>query len=131
MRVRLVIERPHLAVSAAPVEGLRLGQGLVGLEPEQRYAPFPRQGLEPLQDAFPNAQSAGRRGDPHALDLATVGVALERTAPNRLAVQPGHDQKPLWRRDVRCSNRNTEGGVEAGLEARGELFEVAPETVPC
>src|SRR2546425_1693624 len=94
MRIRLIVEGPHLAVSTAPVEGLRLGQGLVGLEPEERHAPFPRQVLEPLQDTFPNPQATGSRGDPHALDLAIVRTAPQRTASDGLAVQRGHDEKP-------------------------------------
>src|SRR2546422_11063880 len=108
MCVRLVIEGPHLAVSAAPVEGLRLGQGLVGLEPEQRYAPFPRQGLELLQDTFSNPQAAGRRGAPHALDLPVGGMALERTASDRLAMQRGQDEKALRGLELRRRRGHTE-----------------------
>src|SRR6266566_2358166 len=57
-------------------------------------------------------------------------MALQRTAPDRLAVQRGHDEKTLGRREVRGGKRNAERGIEAGLEARGELLEVAPETGP-
>src|SRR5438309_11261936 len=56
-------------------------------------------------------------------------MALQRTAPDRLAVQRGHDEKTLGRREVRGSKRNTARGIEAGLEARRELLVVAPETV--
>src|SRR5205814_7707038 len=129
MRIWLIVKGPHLVVSTAPVEGLRLGQGLAGLEPEQRHAPFPRQGLEPLQDTFPDPQTTGSRGDPHALDLAIIRTASQRTASDGLAVQHGHDEKPLRRREVRRSRRNTAGGVAAGLEARGELGEVALQTI--
>src|SRR5947207_13778920 len=129
MRIWLIVKGPHLAVSTAPVEGLRLGQGLVGLEPEQRHAPFPRQVLEPLQDTFPEPQATGSRCDPHALDLAIIRTASQRTASDGLAVQHGHDEKPLRRREVRRRRRNTAGGVEAGLEARGELGEVALQTI--
>src|SRR5256885_5226018 len=56
-------------------------------------------------------------------------MALQRTAPDRLAVQRGHDEKTLGRREVRGSKRNTARGIEAGPEARRELLVVAPETV--
>src|SRR5256886_8573328 len=56
-------------------------------------------------------------------------MALQRTAPDRLAVQRGHDEKTLGRREVRGSKRNTARGIEAGLEACRELLVVAPETV--
>src|SRR5207248_10195692 len=95
MRIWLIVKGPHLAVSTAPVEGLPLGQGLVGLEPEQRHAPFPRQGLEPLQDTFPNPQATANRSDPHALDLAINGTASQRTASDAPADQHGHREKPL------------------------------------
>src|SRR5438067_11715207 len=129
MRIWLIVKAPHLAVSTAPVEGLRLDQGLVGLEPQRRQAPFPRQGLEPLQDTFPDPQTTGSRGDPHALDLAIVRTAPQRTASDGLAVQRGHDEKPLRRREVRRGRRNTASGVEAGLEARGDLGDVVLQTI--
>src|SRR3989442_95266 len=58
-------------------------------------------------------------------------MALQRTAPDRLAVQRGHDEKTLGRREVRGSKRKTEPGYEAGLEARGEHLEDPPETAAC
>src|SRR5436305_12853640 len=129
MRIWLIVKGSHLAVSTAPVEGLRLDQGLVGLEPQRRQAPFPRQGLEALEDPVPDPQTTGSRGAPHALDLAIVRTAPQRTASDGLAVQRGHEEKPLRRRVVRRGRRNTASGVEAGLEARGELGEVALQTV--
>src|SRR2546430_6648143 len=73
----------------------------------------PRSTLFPYTTLF-RSQAAGRGRDPHALDLATVGMALQRTAPDRLAVQRGHDEKTLGRREVRGSKRNTARGIEAG-----------------
>src|SRR5437660_11151181 len=107
MRIWLIVYAPHLAVSTAPVAGWRLGQGLVGLEPEHRHGPFRRQVLEPLQDTFPDPQATGSRCDPHALDLAIIRTASQRTASDGLAVQHGHDEKPLRRREVPRRPRHT------------------------
>src|SRR5713101_827172 len=100
MRVGLVIEGANFPVSTAPVEGLSLGQRLVGLEPEQRNTPLERQRFEPLEDPLPDPQAACRRRDPHPLDLAEVSVALEGAAPDRFAMQRGEEKAAVRRRQL-------------------------------
>src|SRR5712691_1757198 len=101
MRVWLVVERRYFAEAVAPVEGLRLGKGLVGFEPEQRQPPFPRELLEAEQDPGAQAETTGGGRDPHALDLAIRRVTLQGAAPDRRFVQGGQNEIAPRRRELR------------------------------
>src|SRR5881296_1685275 len=125
MRIRLIVERADFPVSAALVEGLGLGKCLVGFETKEGNAPFPREVLETLQDTPPDPQAAGGCSDPHAFDLAIVGMALEGTAPDWLTIQGCEEEEPLRRGELLGIRRNAERRIEAGFEARGQLLEIA------
>src|SRR6266851_3759526 len=127
MRVGLVIEAANFPVSAAPVEGLSLGQRLVGLEPEQRDTPLERQRFEPLEDALPDPQASCRRRDPHPLDLTEVPVALEGAAPDRLALQRGEEKAAVRRRQLFRRRGYPAARIETCLEPCGQLIEIALE----
>src|SRR5690348_18283044 len=129
MRIRLVVERLHLPVSARPVERLGLGQGLVGLEPQQGNAALPREVFQAEEDSLSDTQAAGPRVHPHPFDLAVGWATLERATPDRLAVQRREEKVPPWRSELRSRCGNAPRGIEAGLEALGQLFEIACETV--
>src|SRR5207245_8253136 len=101
MRVRLVVERRYFAVSIAAVEGLRFGQGLVGLEPEQRQPAFPREVFEAQEDPGPEAETTSGGRDPHPLDLAIGRMTLQGAAPDGLFVQGGQHEVALRRRQLR------------------------------
>src|SRR6476646_257850 len=130
MRVWLVVEGADFAISTALVERLGLGKCLVGFETKHRKAPFPREVLEAIQDALPDAEAAGRRRDPHALDLAIGRMALQGAASDRLVIQCGQDEEPMRRRELLCGRRYAERWIETCLEARGELFEITPQAIP-
>src|SRR2546428_12897391 len=66
---RSVIERRYFAEAVAPIEGLRLGKGLVGFEPEPRKPPCARQRFEAEEDPGPEADTTSGGRDPHTLDL--------------------------------------------------------------
>src|SRR5207245_4629761 len=119
MGVGFVVEGPHFTISARLVERLRLGQGLIRLEPQSGNAPLPRQFLETLQDALPDPHPTTSYGDPHPLDLAEVRMTLEGAAPHRLAIQGGEKKVPVRRRELlrRCGNAARR--IEPGLEALG------------
>src|SRR5690242_1860204 len=125
MRIGLVVERPHLPVSARPVERLGLGQGLVGLEPQQRNAALPREIFQAEEDSLSDTQAAGPRVHPHPFDLAVGWVTLERATPDRLAVQRREQKVPPRRGELRRRRGYAARRIEPGLEALGQLFEIA------
>src|SRR5688572_624057 len=129
MGIGLVVEGADFAISTALVEGLGLGKRLVRFETEKWKALFPRELLETMQDALPNAEAARRRPDPHALDLAIGRMALQGPAPNRLAVQRGQDEEAVRRRELLGGGRYAHGGIVACLEARVEFFVVAGQAI--
>src|SRR5438094_10345920 len=130
MRVGLVVERRYFAISIAAVEGLRFGQGLVGLESEQRQPVFPREVLEAQEDPGPEAETTSGGRDPHPFDLAIGRVTLQGSAPDGLFVQGGQHEVALRRRELRRRGRYAARRVVAGFEPDGELREVAFEAIP-
>src|SRR5437879_4535132 len=130
MRVGLVVERRYFAVSIAAVEGLRFGQGLVGLEPEQRQPAFPREVFEAQEDPGPEAETTSVGRDPHPLDLAIGRMTLQGAAPDGLFVQGGQHEVALRRRELRRGGRYAARRIVAGFEPDRELREVAFEAVP-
>src|SRR5579859_1652974 len=130
MRIRLVVEGTDFAIAATLVERLSLGKRLVRLQTKQRKPPFPRKSLETIQDALPDAEPAGGRRDPHALDLAIGRMALQGAAPDRLVIQCGQDEEPVRRCELPRSRRYAERGIETGLEPRGQFLEIAPQAIP-
>ncbi len=130
MRVGLVVERRYFAVPVAPVKGLRFGQGLVGLESEQRQPPFPCEVFETQEDPGPEAETTSRGGDPHPLDLAKGGMTLQGAAPDGLFVQGGQHEVAPRRRELRRRGRYATRRIVSRVEPGRELREVAFETVP-
>src|SRR5512135_2756474 len=130
MRIRLVVEGTDFAIAAPLVERLGLGKRLVRLQTKQRKAPFPRERLETIQNALPDAEPAEGGRDPHALDLAMGRMALQGAAADRLVIQCGQDEEPMRRCELACSRRYAARGIETGLEPRGQLLEIAPEAIP-
>src|SRR5882724_3405283 len=124
MRVGLVVERRYFAEAAASVEGLRLGEGFVGFEPEQRQPPFPREVFEAEQDPGPKPETAGGGRHPHPLDLAIRRMTLQGAAPERRSVQHGHNEVAPRRRELCRRGRYTERRIEAGFEPGPQLLEV-------
>src|SRR5260370_33860129 len=129
MRVGLVVERGYFAEPVAPVEGLRFGQGLVGLEPEQRQPPLPREVVEAQEDPGPEAETTSGGRDPHPLDLAIGLMTLQGAAPDGLFVQGGQHEVAPRRLELRRRGRYAARRVEARFEPDRELREVAFETV--
>src|SRR5437879_7858519 len=105
MRVGLVVERRYFAVPVAPVEGLRFGQGLVGLESEQRQPAFSREVLEAKEDPGPEAETTSGGRDPHPLDLAIGRMTLQCDAPEGILVQGSQHEVALRRRTLRRRGR--------------------------
>src|SRR2546422_7536129 len=125
MRIGLVVERRYFPEAVASVEGLRLGKGFVGFEPEQRKAPFPREVFEAEQDPGAKPETAGGGRDPHPLDLAIGRMTLQGAAPDRLSVQDGHNEVAPRRRELRRRGRYAERRIVAGFEPGPQLLEVA------
>jgi hypothetical protein len=108
------------ATSAYPAE--RFGQRLVRLEMDDGGATAAGVVLELAQDPPADAQAAGLRSDPHALDVeGHVAVELERSAADRLAVQARDEQQPGRLGEVLGGGRDRAGQIEAGVETRVEL----------
>src|SRR5438132_12267730 len=101
MRVGLVVERRYFAVPVAPVEGLRFGQGLVGLEPEQRQPAFTREVFEAQEDPGPEAETTSGGRDPHPLDLAIARLTPQRAPPDGLGIQAAQHDVALRRLPLR------------------------------
>src|SRR5438270_11457158 len=105
MRVWLVVERRDFAEAMPPVESLRLGESLVGFQPEQRKAPLSREVFQMKQDPGSEAETTGRLGEPHALDLAMGRVTIQCGAHDWLFVQRGNHGVALRRSQLRASGR--------------------------
>src|SRR2546427_7380018 len=112
MRIGVVVERRYFPEAVASVEGLRLGKGFVGFEPEQRKPPFPREVFEAEEDPGPKAETTGGGRDPHTPDLAIGRMTLQGAAPDWLVVQGGQNEVALRRRELRPRGRAAEGPVE-------------------
>src|SRR5260370_488654 len=78
--VGLVVERRHLAVAGRPVQGDRLGQDPVGLQPQHPDAVRRGAGLQLGQEPAAQADPAGRRVPPHPLELRR-GARVELHRP--------------------------------------------------
>src|SRR6266851_9958013 len=129
MRVKLGVERRYFAKAVAPVEGLGLGQRLVGFESEQRKPSLAREVLEVMQDPGPNAETTGGGRDPHALDLAKSRMTLQGAAPDRLSMERRQHEVAVRWRELPRRGRDAERRIETGFETRPELVEVACQTV--
>ena len=124
----LVIEGCDLAEATPPVEGDRLIQGTVGLEPQHLDPCFPRQPLELLQQPASEPDPTSLRRDPHPLQLGwRTGMELEGSAADRLCASAGDEEDAGRRRHLVRGGGDAERGVEARLEACGELGEVLLE----
>src|SRR6266849_3908322 len=129
MRVGLVVERRYFAKAVAPVEGLGLGQRLVGFESEQRKPSLSREILEVKQDPGPNAETTGGGRDPHALDLAKSRMTLQGAAPDRLSMERRQHEVTVRWRELPGRGRDAERRIETGFETGPELVEIARKTV--
>ena len=128
--VRLVIERCNLAVSRRSVQVDRLGQGSVGLETGTCRASASGARFELAQEPPPEAESASRRGDPHALDLSGIAaVELESAATDRLIPQPGDQDQSSGFAEFVSIGRDAALRVESSLEPLVELREVRLEAI--
>src|SRR6184192_2052293 len=125
MRVGLVVERRYFAVPVAPVEGLRFGQGLVGLESEQRQPAFSREVFEAQEDPGPEAETTGRGRRPPPVCFRIGRMKLQGAAPDGLFVQGGQHEVALRRRELRRRGRYAARRIVAGFEPDRELREVA------
>src|SRR4029077_20593187 len=118
MRVRLVVERRDFAKAVAPVQGLGLGQRLVGFESEQRKPSPSREVLEVMQDPGPNAETTGGGRDPHALDLAVARVTLQGAAADRLSSEDEQHEVAVRWRELPGRGRDVARRIETGFETR-------------
>src|SRR5271157_6032852 len=131
MRVRVIVEPLDLPVTLLAIEGVGLGQRLVGVEPECRKTHVPRGGLKFPQYAPRDPEAAGGPRHPHPLDFARLTVdALQRAAADRFAVEPCDDEPPSGRRHLRVRGGPVLRRVVAALEPFRELAEIGFEAEP-
>jgi hypothetical protein len=129
--VGLVVERRYLAVAGRPVQADRLGQGAVGLQPQDAHAVCGGAGLQFGQETATQTQAADRTTDPHPLDLGgRAWVKLECAAADRLRVQGRDQEQPRGRGHLIIGGRDAAGRVEAAVEAPGQLLDVGPQAIP-
>jgi hypothetical protein len=127
----LVVEGGHLAVPGRPVEGDRLDERAVGLQPQRPDAGGAGVLLDRAEQPPSHPEAADGVGHPHPLDLRRLlPVQLERGTAHGLAVQPGQEQQPRRRNELVVHGRKAAAGVEAALEAAGELGEVRGDAGP-
>ena len=99
MGVELVIERCCLAITASAVQGLRLLERAVGVQPQDMHRIFPRLFLQCLQNTSP--EPAHRSFEPHALDFADlVGPDFQRPAADRFSIETRDDKTAGGRRQL-------------------------------
>src|SRR5579862_1498767 len=124
MGVGLGAEGLDLAIPAPPVERLGLGQGPVGLEPQNTESQGPCLILQRREDATPDAMAAGGRRDPHPLDLpASVVLDLQRAAADRSPHEARDKEIAGRRRQFLWRSGDAERRVETALEALREFAE--------
>ena len=101
MGVELVIEWCGLAITASAVQGLRVLERAVGVQPQDMHRMFPRLFLQCLQNTSPEPETANRSFDPHALDFADlVGPGFQRPAADRFSIETCDDKTAGGRRQL-------------------------------
>src|SRR6266702_28273 len=134
VRVGLVVEGRYLAVAGRPVQRDRLGQCLVGLQPQHPDPVRRSPGLELGQQPAAEAEAADRGRDPHPLDPGNLGgragVELQRAAADRLPAQRRDQEQSRGRGHLVGGRRDAPGRVEAAVEAPGQLVHVGPQAAP-
>ena len=124
MGVGLVVEGRHLPVAGRPVQAECLAQGTMGFQLDRADAMGRGLGLKFGQEPPSQAEPAGRRGDPHPLDVSRVLVELEHPAPDRLGVQGGEQEQPRGRGHLVVGGGDAPGRIEPFLEAVRQLGDV-------
>lgn len=125
VRVRLVVEGIDLVISRAAVEGNRLCQGVICLEPKDSNSSFTGMPLQFLKKPPPDTESPRGRGDPHSLQLRRgVSMKFERTTADRPFAQAGDEQRAGRRHEFVRVGGNTERRIEARIEAFVELRKI-------
>ena len=126
MRVGLVVERRYLLVAGRAVHADRLGERVVGLQPQDadaaRRGPVLQFGEQP--PAQPEPANGG--GDPHALHVRVALAETQGAAADRVLVQPRDQQQPGRRGQLRVGGRDAAVRVEPAVEPAGQLREVRP-----
>ncbi len=131
VRVRLVVERRHLAIAGRQVQADRLAQGPVGLQTQDAHPVRGGASLQLGQEPAPQAKSADGRGHPHPLDLGgRAGVKLERSAADRLRVQGRDQEQASGPGHLVVGGRDAPGRVEAAVEATRQFLDVRSQAVP-
>ena len=128
-----VVERLHLDEAGAAVEGDRLHQHRVGLEPYGAVTVLGRPSLELLQQASPHPPAAGTLVDPHPLDVAgrPVLVVLEGTTTHRGPAKVGDQHDPAGRTDLlRLRGRTGRSGRSGTSRALVQLGDVGRQAAP-
>lgn len=120
--IRLVVEGIDLEVSRAPVEGNRLCQGMIRLEPKDRRSGFTGMPLQFLKKPPPYAKSPCDRGNPHPLQFRRrVSMKFERATADRPLTQAGDEECAGRRHEFVCVGGNAERRIEPRIEAVVEL----------
>jgi hypothetical protein len=128
VRVRLVVERRHLAVARRPVQGDGLGQSLVRLQPQHTHAVPGGLGLKLGQEPAAKAEPAHGGGDPHPLDLGRIlTMELQCAAAGRLPAQRRDQEQALRRGHLVVGGGVAAGRVEAGVEPGRQLVFVGAQ----
>src|SRR5215469_5464958 len=130
--VGLVVEGLHFDEPGCLVQPPSLGQRAIRLQSQRAHAT----GLRFLDKLVKNAPAKAKppevRGRPHAFDFRdpSVRAQLERTTPDRIAMQHGHQEQPVRQPHLIVSRRNALTWVEPAVEPTSEFFEVGPQAVP-
>jgi hypothetical protein len=128
MNCRVSVECLDLDVARRAVEGDRLAQAPVRLEP---YGGSTCAGCAPLElgkEAPADPQPAQGSGDPHAFQVGgAASVPLQRGAADRLRAQRRDEEQARGRSEL--VSRDRQPGVEPGLEPAAELGEVLAQAL--
>ena len=130
--VGLVVERHDLAVARAAVEGDRLGEAGIGVQPNGVAAVRRGLGLELAEQPSPHAEPTGVRIDPEPLDLGGFArVEAQRPATDGLASRRRHEEQPERRSHVDGRGLPAALRVEPDPEPSVELAVVGLQAVAC
>src|SRR5256885_13804676 len=131
MRVRLVVEGGHLAITRAAVQLDRLLQGTVGFQAHLTRSGPPRMPLKLQKHPPPKPETARPRIHPHSLQLGRgAGVKLERAAADSPTMQSRDEERSPGRHQLLRVSRDAAGRIETCLEAGLEFGEILVDAPP-